>query len=173
MRRTKALAFLTTAIALPWAEAAAVELRLGMLGHDVGVFGGEVEQGPDINAEVLFDSPAILDIVGSPRPHVGVSLNTHGYTSQAYAGLTWGWDLPSSLFIEFSLGGAVHNGETDPVPGHKALGSHVLFRESLSIGVRLNENLSVSLMLDHISNANLADYNEGLDNLGIRFGYRF
>ena len=30
-----------------------------------------------------------------------------------------------------------------------------------------------AVTLDHISNANLCDQNEGLDTLGIRYGYRF
>ncbi|MGZ8955779.1 MAG: acyloxyacyl hydrolase [Methylovulum sp.] len=29
------------------------------------------------------------------------------------------------------------------------------------------------MMLDHISNAGLADPNEGMDNVGIRYGFRF
>jgi hypothetical protein len=31
----------------------------------------------------------------------------------------------------------------------------------------------VSVYFEHTSNANLARYNEGLDAIGVRYGYRF
>ncbi|MEW5726986.1 MAG: acyloxyacyl hydrolase [Pseudomonadota bacterium] len=155
-------------------SAHAVELRLGVLAHDVGVFGGEHESGADGNVEVLFDSPSVLAPLWAPRPHLGVSVNSAGNTSQAYAGLTWTWDVTRRLFLAFSLGGAVHDGETETDRQDRInLGSRVLFRESLSIGFWITENQNLSLMLSHISNANLAEHNEGMDNFGIRWGYRF
>lgn len=162
-----------TAVTLP-AWAVSSELRLGLMAHDVGVFGAQKEAGGDGNIEVLFDSPAFLEAIWSPRPHVGVTVNSGGDTSQAYAGLTWTWDPTQRLFVAFSLGGAVHNGETDSDRQDRiSLGSRVLFRESLSVGVWLSERHNLSLMLSHISNANLADHNEGMDNFGLRWGYRF
>lgn len=153
---------------------AALELRLGAMGHDVGVFGGEKEDGADVNAEVLWDSPAFLAAIGAPRPHAGLSVNLGGDTSQAYLGLTWEWRPHGGWFIEGSLGGAIHDGElSDPGQRRKELGARVLFRESLSIGHRWESGHSLMLTLDHISNANLADNNEGLDTLGLRWGYRF
>lgn len=159
--------------ALP-ASARALELRLGLLAHDVGVFGGEHEEGADANVEVLFDSPEMLQPLWAPRPHVGASVNSTGDTSLAYAGLTWTWDATDRLFVAFSFGGAVHNGETESDRQDRvSLGSRVLFRESLSVGVWLSDRHNLSLMLSHVSNANLADNNEGMDNFGLRWGYRF
>lgn len=150
------------------------EVRLGVLAHDVGVFGGEHEEGHDIMAEFLFDSPGFLAPLWAPRPHVGVAVNSVGDTSQAYAGLTWTWDATDWLFLDFSFGGSIHNGELDPDRQDKvSLGSRALFRESIGVGVRLNESHSVSLVLAHVSNANLAEHNEGLDTFGIRWGWRF
>lgn len=158
-------------LALP---AGAGELRLGLLAHDVGVFGGEHESGHDVMVEYLFDSPAILAPIWAPRPHVGVAVNGAGDTSQAYAGLTWTWDATERLFLDFSLGGSIHNGELVTDRQDKVnLGARVLFRESIGVGVRLNEAHSLSLVLAHISNANLADHNEGLDTFGLRWGWRF
>lgn len=155
----------------PAARAGVSEIRLGVLGHDVGVFGSAKEEGPDLNGEVLFDP---LRILWAPRPHLGVSLNTRGDTSQAYAGLTWSWNLTRDVFVEASLGGALHNGYDDTDrPDRKSLGFPLLFRESLGLGVRVGPNLTLSLFLDHVSNARLADRNQGLDNFGIRWGYRF
>src|SRR3546814_2695847 len=80
-----------------------------------------------------------LPIFWSPRPHIGTSVNTSGDTSQAYFGLTWGWDVFGPLFLEASLGGAVHNGETtSDEPGVKELGCSIPFRESISVGYRFN-----------------------------------
>ena len=78
------------------------------------------------------------------------------------------------LFFEASFGGAVHDGElNDDAEGEKALGCRVLFRESLALGWRLDARHSLSVMLDHISNGGLCEHNEGLDTLGLRYGYRF
>lgn len=168
-----ALALAGLLAAVP-AHAGVSELRLGLLDHDVGVFGTRKEDGLDGNLELLFDSPALLQPVWAPRPHLGVTVNSEGDANQLYAGLTWTWNPTSWLFIEGSLGGAIHDGELDEVSREqKALGARVLFRESVSIGWRVDERHSLSVMLDHISNASLAEHNEGLDTLGLRWGYRF
>ena len=50
------------------------EIRVGVLNHDEGPFSrNKEEDNPDINAEVLFVSPDILDLIWSPRPHVGAA----------------------------------------------------------------------------------------------------
>lgn len=55
---------------------------------------------------------------------------------------------------------------------HKELGSRNLFRIPFEIGFALNDRLRISIMFDHVSNAYLAQPNEGLDTLGVRFGFR-
>jgi hypothetical protein len=77
------------------------------------------------------------------------------------------------IFFEFSLGGAVHDGKLDPEPGRKGLGTRFEFRESVEVGYTLTASQSISLMLDHISNANLGHHNAGLDNFGVRYGIKF
>lgn len=150
------------------------ELRAGALAHDIGFLGGGKEDGVDLNAEVLFHSPRILDFAYSPRPHLGIQVNGRGQTSQIYAGLTWTFWPFDRLWVGFGAGGTLHNGETgDNVPGRKALGSHVLFRLSGEVGYDVTDHVSVSLYFDHESNAGLADNNQGLNNAGIRVGYRF
>ncbi len=150
------------------------EIRVGALWHDEGPFSRNKEGGVDANFEVLFVSPTDLDVIWSPRPHLGLSLNSAGNTSQIYAGLTWEWDFWESAFAGFSLGGAVHDGKnrTDELD-RKELGCRVLFRESINAGYRIDRNHSVMLQLDHISNAKLCSTNEGLESIGIRYGYRF
>jgi lipid A 3-O-deacylase len=160
------------------------EVKIGALSHDVGFLGHHVEGGADVNLEVLFTSPDFLSVIGSPRPHIGGDINTDGNTSDGYFGLTWGIMLIQNLFgagdgifANGSLGGAVHDaspltGAVQP-PGHKLLGSRILFRESAEIGYQINPQISVSAILDHISNANLAPRNAGITNAGARVGFKF
>ena len=151
------------------------EVKLGVLAHDLRFIAADpVEEGIDINAEILFTSPGFFEPIWSPRPHIGAQFNVNGRTSQIYAGLTWTFSLVDRLWLGASVGGAWHNGETDAVGfSRKALGSKALFRLSAELGYDLTEELSISLYLDHESNAFLADRNPGLDNAGVRFGWKF
>ena len=160
------------------------EVKVGVLGHDVGFLTHHVEGGADVNLEMLFTSPEALRIIGSPRPHIGADINTAGNTSDGYLGLTWGITLVPSLFgggavfANGSLGGAVQDGFTGTTtsvapPGRKLLGSVALFRESLELGYQITPIVSVSALLDHISNANLAPRNAGITSAGARLGFKF
>lgn len=162
------------------------EIRIGAGLSDVGLVTATREGGALANLEMMFVSPTLSDAVWSPRPHIGVSLNLEGDTSQAYVGVTWHW-APFGpvqetshfapwrrVFVEFSLGGAIHDGRTEDICcERKALGSRVLFRESLSLGLWLTDKVNLSVMADHISNANLADHNHGLDTISGRLGMTF
>ena len=149
------------------------ELRLGVLAHDAGK---NFEEGQDINAEVLFNSPdnAFFNFLFSPRPHIGASINLSGATNQFYVGFTWQWVFLDPCFVEFNFGGEAHDGETSERSSKsKALGSRLLFREGISLGVTIADHHTLSVMLDHASNASLSDHNPGLTNLGVRYGYKF
>ncbi|MBT3915722.1 MAG: acyloxyacyl hydrolase [Rhodospirillaceae bacterium] len=150
------------------------EIRVGALLHDFGPFSHRKESGYDGNLEILFNSPEVLKKIWAPRPHAGFSVNSDNDTNQAYLGLTWEWGFLSNAFFNFSLGGAYHDGykRTD-LTDKKSLGCKILFRESLDIGFRLNEVHSLMFHLDHISNAKLCSTNEGLEAIGIRYGYKF
>ena len=152
------------------------EVRLGILAHDhdLAPFSRSEENGIDGNFEILFRTPDCLEKYGSPRPHLGVSLNMSGDTSQVYSGLTWEWNLTRNWFFNFSLGASAHNGKTTTTKtDRKELGCRVLFRESMDIGYKFYDRHSVSAFFDHISNAKLCEKNEGLETLGLRYGYRF
>ena len=157
------------------------EVKAGVLAHDVGFLGHHLEKGPDVNLEMLFTPPDILAIIGSPRPHIGADINTAGKTSGGYFGLTWGITLIQSLFgagdgifVNGSLGGAVHDGYINSgPPNRKLLGSRILFRESAELGYQLTPGINVSALLDHISNANLGRHNMGITSAGARFGFKF
>ena len=151
------------------------EVRLGIGDHDAGVFGRTKEEGLDFNIEFLFLSPDFLEAIWSPRPMLGASINSDDDTSQVYAGITWeGW-FYDNFFWNFGFGLSFHDGETksDNIK-KKELGSKVLFRESIDIGWAFFENNQVSLFVDHMSHGHIfGDKNEGMDTIGIRYGYRF
>lgn len=152
------------------------ELRLGVLAHNIGPIASAREDGVQINAELRFATPPLFEYILSPRPHLGASINTVGDTSFLYLGLTWTWDITDGLFLDFSFGGTVHDGWLDshePDPDRRLMGSRLLFRESLELGYRFLDHHSLSLMLDHASNAGLAEKNQGNDDVGLRYGYRF
>ena len=151
------------------------EIRLGVLYHDLGIWGGSSNEGGfDVNAELVF-SPSLDIFSGILRPNLGFSLNSTGDTSKLYGGAVWEYRWPKGYFIDLALGLAVHNGETDEgdVANMNQLGSPVLFRLAIETGFSFGRHHLISIMFDHISNGYLTEPNEGLDTLGLRYGYRF
>ena len=49
----------------------------------------------------------------------------------------------------------------------------MLFHIPAELGYRFDGNNSVSVYFEHMSNADTQDNNQGLDRLGVRYGYRF
>jgi hypothetical protein len=153
------------------------EFRFGASAQDPS---GPEAGSANLTGEVLFSKPFTpADLFTSyfvPRPHVGGSVNFDSKTSFAYAGLTWTVDVTPRVFVEGSLGGAVHDGNTNPFytpPDRAALGCSPLFRESGSFGVRLSTNWHVMATVEHLSNAGACSDNRGLTNVGARVGYAF
>ena len=152
------------------------EIRVGVLAHDVdGLWSGSRrEDGIDINGELIFSQPVFSLLSGNVRPNLGVSVNTQGDTSKLYGGMLWQLDAKSGMFLDLGLGAALHDGELETSDeDKKALGSRILFRVSIEVGYGLNEHHRISILFDHVSNGYFADPNEGLDTLGLRYGYRF
>jgi lipid A 3-O-deacylase len=84
------------------------------------------------------------------------------------------WSLRAGFFLDAGLAAALHDGKTSGSERHrKSLGSQVLFRIGLDLGWTFRQHHRLMLSFDHISNAGLATPNEGLDTLGVRYGYRF
>jgi lipid A 3-O-deacylase len=157
-----------------YADPIVSEVRIGGLYHDAGVISSRKETGADVNSEVLFSSPDILKVIWSPRPDLGGTVNLWGQTSQVYAGLTWGYNFSEHFFGEFSFGPSFNNGHLNKDnENRKDLGSPILFRESLSFGVKFNKHNTLSMFMDHISNGGLAKYNGGMETVGLRYGYKF
>jgi lipid A 3-O-deacylase len=157
------------------------QLKFGVLDHDATIGSHHKEPGADINGEVQFSSPSILSFIWAPRPTIGTDINTDGKTSQFYGGLTWTilnfkniFNPSDAIFLDGSLGGAVHDGHLHGGgSSDKQLGSRVLFRESIDLGYQFVQRQSVSLFVDHISDAGLTSQNQGITNIGVRYGYGF
>ncbi len=150
------------------------EIRTGILAHDVDHLWSNLhlEGGVDFNLELVFFKPSLCLLSGIIRPNLGVTVNSRGYTSKLYAGFLWEWQTRQGLFLDLGLGVAIHDGELNTfVPGRKLLGRRVLFRIPVEVGYRLSIRCRVSLMFSHMSNGYTAEYNQGLDVLGFRFGY--
>ena len=160
---------------LPSVDEFVSTVTLGVQAHDVGILSPRDEGGQNANLEILFATPDdFLEELFSPRPHLGLQVNDAGDTDQAYLGLTWDFDLIESLYGALSFGLSVHDGTLQGVRYEdKELGSRVLFRESIELGLKISDRHTLSVMFDHVSNAGLAEVNEGLDTLGIRLGYQF
>lgn len=152
------------------------EIKAGALAHDVDNLwsGFSLErQAVDLNAEVIF-SPSLPFLWGAIRPAIGGTLNFNGDTSHAYVDARWEIETPSGIFFATGIGAAVHDGHLDPdSSSRKALGSTVLFHVPIELGYRFDRHNSLSVYFEHMSNAGLADANEGMDFLGVRYGYRF
>jgi len=151
------------------------EIKAGLLYHDMDYLWSHsrFEDGVDFNGEVIF-APRLDVPGGAVRGALGGSVNSDGGASKAYLDLRYQHDFDSGIFVSAGVGGAVHNGELAPTRAdRKALGSRLLFHIPIEAGYRLTAHHSVSVYFDHVSNAGLAEYNEGLDTLGLRYGYRF
>ncbi len=152
------------------------EIKIGALAQDQGPFSSNKEDGVTAHVELRFVSPDILKFIGAPYPHIGADINTSGNTNSVWLGVVWEKQFWKGLFAGFSVGGAYHDGETDKNSApldRKELGCNPLFRLGINVGWRFNKNHSIDLLMDHISNAKACDTNEGLENVGVRYGYRF
>jgi lipid A 3-O-deacylase len=155
------------------AAAAAAEIRAGAYGHALTGSDGEPD-GVNASAEFLFDSPDFLSWALAPRPRLGGTLDLNGGTSLAYVDLGWTFDLGRAFFVDASVGGAIHDGPLETASDKEnAYGCRLNFHETLSLGYRVTPAISVMLTGEHMSNASLCDGNDGLTNVGLRFGYDF
>lgn len=155
----------------------------GVLVHDRGPTADNNEDGIDPNLEMQFRPPdwALWRTLGNPRPHLGLTPNLNRETSAAYGGLTFELDLAGPLFATIAVGLAIHDGPLHKDEGGRCgtdsdcgFGSRVLPRGALELGVRLGDGRAVSLVYSHMSHGGLlADENEGVDHVGVRYGVEF
>lgn len=185
---------LGAAVATPAATAANAQLveevRVGVLAHNICVTdckNADKEDGPDVEAELVFASPDFLGWALEPRPFIIANINVAGETSYGGVGLVWNFDFAENWSFEPSFAYVIHDGETDNpfVTGTEEarifgeenllLGSEDLFRTSFAINRDFGENWGMQLIFEHLSHGQILGdgRNQGLDNLGLRAYYRF
>ena len=158
------------------------EVKQGVLAHDRGWFGKNREGfGPDYNFELMFNSPNIMKKIGSPKPILGLTQTSTGGSSLYYGGITWDWNMTENWFFTATTGIAYTNGikrlpKGQVATGDKKIqfGSKWLHRGAIELGWNFYGNDTISLMFSHVSHGSLLDEkNHGMDEFGIRYGYRF
>ena len=171
-----ALIFIAGAGSASAAESFIYELKIGALDHDVPNMWSRFRRETntlDINIEAQL-SPSMSAFFGTIRPAIGATINTDGQTSMGYIDARYTYEAASGLFFAVGLGAAVHDGNIGREdPTRKALGSRVLFHIPLEFGYRFDAHNSLSAYFEHTSNGYTQTYNEGMDRLGVRYGYRF
>lgn len=156
------------------------EFRIGVLQHDTTFMNTRHESGTDINLEwigPLFSFPQALQLYQGfgLRPEFGYTGNfglTGARTQEIYTAM--GFDLLPFDNREFrlSLGFAAHNGYLHR--GHKhrlALGQRVLFYASFELGYWWHQ-YGLFVFYQHSSNGFLPGPNDGINEWGLRAGYR-
>lgn len=168
-----AIGFLAPVQATELAGSSQRILAIGVIAHDRGFASDHHEDGIDLNLEVQF---APLHRFGSPRPHLGATLNFGGDTSMAYAGLGFRVRETRQGFADLLLSVAAHDGplHKDPVgcrlDSDCGYGIRVMPRFGLEIAYRVSPATSVSLLYDHMSHKwIIGGENEGLDHIGVRY----
>jgi lipid A 3-O-deacylase len=151
-------------------------IRIGLLAHDVGGLWSHsrAEGGVDVNAEIVFNRPGLKLWQGFILPNMGVSINSQHDTNKVYGGLLWEFVFDNGFFVNSGGGLATHNGHLESDDSNKKqLGSRVLFRVPIEFGFTIQERHRISILFDHMSNAYLASPNEGMDTIGVRYGFQF
>lgn len=192
MRATAAgvAAFGAAMMMAPAANAGVDEIHVGVMQHNICVIdckNADKEDGPNVEFQVSFDSPGFLSWAGSPQPYIMASVNTAGDTSFGGVGLEWRWNFAEGWALEPGVGYVVHDGELEnPFPsGSQAaadwaeenvqFGSEDLFRTSLGLTRDFQGPWEAQLFFEHLSHGQILGdgRNQGLDQIGIRFGYQF
>ncbi|KAB2851453.1 MAG: acyloxyacyl hydrolase [Hyphomicrobiaceae bacterium] len=161
----------------PWLLRLA-EIRFGAVEQNVE--GTRNENGLSINGELLIAlsnrlrQRSLLEELLQPRILLGGLLNTDRHTSLIYLGLAWELPIDERLFIEWTFGGAIHDGplSTSDPANVAAFGCRANFYESASAGINIDSHWRLLVTVQHMSNNKWCDPNAGLTNVGVRLGYR-
>lgn len=171
----KALA-VTAALILFADPVQAAEIFGGVFAHDVdtSLTKSGFEDGVDVELGWRGEKVGFLHVLGGPRPHAFVSLNSAASTHFAAAGISW--KIGRRVYLRPGIGLAVHTGPGRVVPGDDRIdfGSRILFSPELGAGARLSDRVSVEASWVHLSHAQLfGPQNPGLDTIGVRLNYRW
>lgn len=188
--KTAGLLALGAAMATAGQAQAIESVHVGVLAHNICVTDCKntgKEQGPVVELQANWGSPDFLDWAGSPQPYAVVSVNTSGETSFGGVGLEWRFAIAEKWAIEPGVGYVIHDGALQNIypsgdPRAQAysenrvlLGSRDLFRTSIGVTRELAGPWEAQLFFSHVSHGQIlgTGRNQGMDQAGIRIGYRF
>jgi Lipid A 3-O-deacylase (PagL) len=157
------------------------QVWIGGYAHDITDWGLRKEGNTaDVQLEVDTAQPDILRFLGAPHLNATLALNTAGKTDFGSVGLAWDRRLWGSLYGSLQFGIGDSDGVTGPSSDPKdrnrlLLGSKLLFREAGGLNWRMKNHWLIGVQYVHASNGLILGhrYNEGINDLGIRIGYRF
>lgn len=146
---------------------------VGALDHNIQ---SDDADGVDANVELRFNLPIGLPEGLEVLPTIGgtVSFDDDG-ASFGYAGATLHYQHSSGFFAEGFLGFAGHTADTPVDANEVDLGCDVLFREAGEIGYAWQQH-RIGAVIAHYSHGGILcneDENDGLTQVGVRYGYRF
>lgn len=178
------LAIVLAAPVCPDEDAGVLErIAIGLLVHDRGPISDRQEDGLDLNFELQLRPPEwrLWKFIGNPKPHAGLSINSQGGTNIGYGGVTYDFEFSRRWLASLGLGFAVHDGDLHQSDETRCtelddcgFGSRVLFRISSELAFRVSPERAISIYYDHVSHKEvLADENEGIDNIGVRYLIEF
>lgn len=138
------------------------------------------EKGAAGEVTLFFDpfsrdtASGLWQSLARPRVHVGGEIGSASTNNQVFAGLSWTVDLTDKAFVEAGFGGVIHDGAiNDQHRNGPDLGCRALFREYAAAGYRINKTWSLLAQIEHASNADLCDPNDGMTRAGVMVGYKF
>lgn len=122
----------------------------------------------EVSGNELYVSYDLPKRYGSLQPTAGVSI-TDQNDLWVGAGAKWSTErvTDSPIFIEASLMPGIYMQGDGP-----DLGFPLQWRGALGAGIKFGDTGSVSVFLDHRSNADLAERNPGIETVGIKFSYQ-
>ena len=200
MRRIAERALVAGALALASVTGAASAARaadvwVGAYAHGVGTKQSQ-EGGADLMLGLQSERIDALKWIFKPAVHGMISINTQVPTDFVAVGFDWPIAILGSAkwYIRPGIGLAYTTGKADVGnafdPGVSAaerarraylartridFGSSVLFEPELALGYRINDKWRVEASYVHLSNGQIlhSGKNQGLDDVGVRLGYRF
>lgn len=150
------------------------ELFGGVYVHDIDspLTKSGIEDGVDAQLGYRWDRIGRTPL----QPYLFGALNTSGETHYAVAGLSA--KFGKRFYVRPGLGIAIHSGDNqdfeDPFDDDVEFGTSVLFAPEVGVGFSINERASVEASLVHLSHAQIfGGQNPGIDNVGIRFNWKF
>lgn len=146
---------------------------VGLVAHNIQ---SDDADGVDLNLELRFNLPLGLPEEIELLPTVGaVGHFADDGASLGYLGATLRYQHSSGVFAEGFFGFAAHTADTPVDSGEADLGCEVLFREAAEIGYARQRH-RVGVHVSHYSHGGILcdeDENDGLTQVGVRYGYQF